>query len=201
MPWNLILCAGSACITLLLLCLFLTFRGHGLGVASYCLLTVAAGFGGWWALAEYKGSHSRGFLAAHVKPVADLQVSLLSRRVQLDEITPTARSESEYPASFGGGNPSLQPLHITVDELRDVVFAFCINYSKQNAGNENDKFAGNPTKDAFYKRFGNPGQVSEIGDHTYLNYRCKDGMARIRCNTGLFKYYQRLYVTDVAQAG
>ncbi len=84
-PWTRTLCVGSACITLLLL-MYVAFRGQGLGLASYCLLLVATGFGVWWFLAESKSSKTRGFLAAHVRPIADLQVSWLSDKVHLDDL-------------------------------------------------------------------------------------------------------------------
>lgn len=97
-PFNLTFCVGSAGVTIVLLLLFVVFRGHGLGLASFCLLCAAVGFGLWWGLAEYKGSHKRGFLAAHSRPVADLQTSWFPG-IDLKEESPSPSPESEPHAS------------------------------------------------------------------------------------------------------
>jgi hypothetical protein len=76
-PVNSILCLGSATISFLLFWLSLKFRRQGLGLAFFCLLVAAAGFGTWWTLAEFKGDPERGFLAEHLKVISKLQVSIL----------------------------------------------------------------------------------------------------------------------------
>ena len=83
-PLNGVLCVGSAAVAILLLFMFLGFRGQGLGLACYCLVVIAGGFGIWWALAEYKGTHSAGFLAANLRPIAHLQTSFFFKSEHSD---------------------------------------------------------------------------------------------------------------------
>jgi hypothetical protein len=82
---NPLLCIATVGIGLVLLSVSLAFGGNGLGLGSACLFCSSAVFGTWWALAEYKGNHDRGFLAGNLTAIADFQRAKLPRYVRIIE--------------------------------------------------------------------------------------------------------------------
>lgn len=112
--------------------------------------------------------------------------------------TKDGSGSTSFFGGFGEKDRASSPTsNVTVDQLRDAIAEFMDRYAKQHP-NVKD-FGEVPSKDEFYSRFGNPNLVSEIGDNAYLLYRCKDGMARIECNKGIFNHYRRVYVVVIEQ--
>jgi hypothetical protein len=55
-------------------------------------------------------------------------------------------------------------------------------------------------KQKFYDKFGKPQSVMTVGDDTYLHYKCKDGIARVRCLKLAFEYDNRITILGINQS-
>lgn len=91
----------------------------------------------------------------------------------------------------GGGSSSL-----TVDKFKEGVYAYTGEYAKTH---NNANFGECPTKDEFIAKIGKPDSVSEVGDDVYMYYKCKDGMALVRVNKGVYSAYKRINVHEISQ--
>jgi hypothetical protein len=79
---NLIGFVATAGLALVLLVLWVKQRitlGKSIGLTCAMLGCLAAGFGGWWALAHFKGGREKGYLADRFRLVARVQSALLTR--------------------------------------------------------------------------------------------------------------------------
>jgi len=100
--------------------LFLLFSLNRRRVALTCFffICLATGFGGWWAVAEFKGGKTKGFLAEHIGVVESLQSSVLTRiKRELAEAAnePGKKPPSELLAKPGG------PASINSDERNPLL--------------------------------------------------------------------------------
>jgi hypothetical protein len=77
-PFNLIGFAATSGLALLFLVLWVRRIGS-FGLACAALFALAAGFGGWWGLAHFKGGPDKGYLAEHFRFVDRLQSALVTR--------------------------------------------------------------------------------------------------------------------------
>jgi hypothetical protein len=81
-PLNLIAFAATSGLALVLLVLWVKRRealGSAVGLACVILGCLATGFGGWWALAHFKGGQEKGYLAARFRFVGRVQSATLSK--------------------------------------------------------------------------------------------------------------------------
>jgi hypothetical protein len=123
LPWNFILFVGVGGATCLLLLLYVLFRsgqmGRGLGLACYCLFVLTSGFGGWWLLAEYKGDPKRGFLAARIEPLEDLQEKYLSNSIKPDpQPVPVIPTETEQARAEAQARRDAERLRLEAEIAR-----------------------------------------------------------------------------------
>ena len=71
----------------------------------------------------------------------------------------------------GSGNDDKKQPSLTVEEFRDEIVGE--SYSP---------------KSKFFDKYDKPVRVQDVGDDTFLYYRCKDGTARAKCPQGPYQY-------------
>jgi hypothetical protein len=99
-PVNFIAFAATSVLALVLAVLWVKKRealGRSVGLTSAVLGCLAAGFGGWWALAYFHGGRDKGYLAAHFRLVSRVQSAVLSR-VEGEELAGAWGLRSDDPA-------------------------------------------------------------------------------------------------------